>query len=1091
MTKNHERPVSALNKVILAFLEYAFVFTVIIECNSLFHYSENYRQTSMEVVVTVFAILLAGILAVIFGRKNRDKLRQELKETWPVWSALLLCIFAFLVLNVLRSGAENALRKYTLSFILFLPVACLLFRSYRLDGKPHSLFFRYSDVMLVIAICNLIVFAAATFQPGIVQAQRLVSRWSNQGYFKDFINYLNVCCFWTSQNRTVGGITFYRSIAFFTEPVIYSIPLITALFTEMFLRQKEERRIWKWLVLLAAVLASQSTLGMLLAAGGVGIKLIEGVMPKRRWLMVFPALILVAAAVFLLLRQKEEVDVSSTATHIRHYITAFKTFLEHPLIGCGYFREDLILLHDASKTNKGLSNSVAVVLAEGGIFLGLMCMLPFFLGLAQIFSKNNKRVALWTLGPLGLYCVTVFHFHLLLMLFIAFGYSMLEIAPSGSKGKRRLKLADEEIPPEPQGTLTASSRAVRIIAVLLGCVMAAALFFSGTVWQKLSDWMELHQLYLGQSSWKAYYFSLFLILAVLVIRQAFRLWTKREEGRWAAETIWFLVYSALYAAVYPIAFSAASTALENVLPFGDFTETTALAGLYFGGIAVGWLLLALLRKSKKGFAAGLAAAVVLVGGVVFGSRWYLSRFTVPADEIAPVIREASAAAEGKIYANERQTAMKRALPELACAPARDGAFAALENASVVTVHERNLRDLLAAGFQVTELSPDYVLYSNDNAVIEKLQSEGYTFSKYYPFPMAVDNEAAIILKSGNCTLTAELRKEPETEAPHEVVGNLLITSYYGTKRVKKQAVYADDFDAEGCAMIKVAFNAGKWEGMEYRFVPEEGFELLSETLTLAETPKYLTDVTYDGRFLPIREAYFKPTGEPHYLSQGYAATSREYDRAGRLIRQNYYDEEGAPVVIKSGYASFTRAYNRQGRLWKEAYYDENGELCLLEKGYASYEKEFDRKGNVLVQRYIGVDGRRILLPGGYAEFRSVYNRDRQLLERRYYDENGESILLPNGYWMEKREYDEAGNVSVQRYYDTDGQSVITAMGYAEVRKEYNEKKKVVREEYYGVSGERIALPNGAASVQIEYGTNGKESARHYFDLNGTEFTPES
>ncbi len=424
-------------------------------------------------------------------------------------------------------------------------------------------------------------------------------------------------------------------------------------------------------------------------------------------------------------------------------------------------------------------------------------------------------------------------------------------------------------------------------------------------------------------------------------------------------------------------------------------------------------------------------------------------------------------------------------------PARDGAFAALENASVVTVHDRNLRDLFAAGFQVTELSPEYVLYSNDDAVIEQLQNAGYTFFKYYPFPMAADNESSVILKSGDYTLTAELQRVPETEAPHEPVGSILITSYYGTKQIKKQSVYADDFDTEGCVMIEVAFNAGNWEGMEYSYVPEEGIELLSESFSLAETPSYFTETTYDGRLLPIWETYRNLSGEPYYQPQGYAATSREYDRAGRLIRQSFYDGAGSPVIIKSGYASITQEYNRQGRLCGEAYYDEKGSLRLLDKGYAAYEREFDRKGNVIDQRYLGEDGKLIMLPDGYAEFRRVYNSKRQLLEERFYDENGMNILLPKGYWMEKREYDDVGNVSIQRYYDTVGQSVIIAMGYAEIHWEYNDNKKVIREEYYGVNGERIALSNGAASQTLEYGTDGKVFARHYYDLNGEEFIPEA
>ncbi len=508
--------------------------------------------------------------------------------------------------------------------------------------------------MVIIAGYNLIVFIAATLCPDIIQAQLFNNRWSGLGCLQGVVDYLDICCISPSDSRTVAGITFYRNIGMFTEPVMYSIPLITALFTEMFLRRIEERRVWKWLVLLVSVAVSQSTLRMLLAVGAIGIKLIEGCKPKQRWLMVFPAIVLVAGAVFMLLRQKSDLGGRSTAAHIEHYIAAFQEFLEHPLLGCGYFREDQIVAHFASKSNKGLSNSIAVVLAEGGIFLGLFCMIPFFIGLTQIRSKNNKRVAMWTLGPLGLYCVTVFHFHLLLILFFAFGYSMLEITPIANDSKRKLALVDETGIPQVREPLSPAERVAKMIAILAGCGAAALLLISRGVWQKLSGWMQLRQLYFGQSSWKVYFFSLFLILAVLVTRNASRTWRAKKDGPWLAETVWFILYSALFAGAYPAAFSLASTALDIPTPFGDFFETSALAGLYFSGVVVGWLLIALLRKSKKLFAAGITFVVVLAIGAVTGGYMYASRVVVPTAEIAPVIREASAEKESSMPMRDRR-----------------------------------------------------------------------------------------------------------------------------------------------------------------------------------------------------------------------------------------------------------------------------------------------------------------------------------------------------------------------------------------------------------------------------------------------------
>ena len=717
-------------------------------------------------------------------------------------------------------------------------------------------------------------------------------------------------------------------------------------------------------------------------------------------------------------------------------------------------------------------------------------MSPFFIGLAHIKTEETKDIALWTLGPLGLYCLIPYHFHLLLMLFMAFGYSMLEVS-SVESGKRRLILSVDTETPYVREHLSQSERIAKVTAILLGCSVTAGLFLSGGLWKTITRWMELHQLLFGQSAWKAYFFSLFLVFSVLVLRKAIRSCRKMKEACWLPEMVWFLLYSILFAASYPAVYSLASTALDIVTPFGDFFETAALAGLYFGGVAVGWLLIALLRSNKRRFAVVLAAVAILVAGVTVGFRFYVSRIDAFAGEISEVITAAAEAAVGKIYANERPSTLKKVIPEIVYTPARDGSFTVLENASVITAHDRDLRDLLNAGYEVAELSRNYVLYSNDLGVIEALQNQGYIFFKYYPFPMSTENESAVILKSGGYTLTAELERPAQKDAPHEPIGSIQITSFYGTRQVKTQLVYADDFDADGCCRIEIPFNAGNWEGMAYQFVPEEGIELRTQVLTLRETPTYLTQTTYDGRFLVVKESYFDLDGEPYYHSDGYAVTTKAYDRAGRLIEQAYFDGDYTPVRIKSGYASYTRDYNSQGKLGRETYYDENGILCLLKQGYASIERAYDRKGNVTDLRYLGETLQPVMTTMGYAEVKTVYNAKRQILEQSYYDETGASILLPDGYFLEIREYDVYGNLAVQRYFDTEEKPVITAMGYAEIRKEYNEAKKAVREEYYGVDGSPVALANGAASQTVEYGTDGKVSARHYFDLNGMEFTPEA
>ena len=1082
---------------VIEFIEYSLIFTIIIECNSLFHYSENYRQTTVEVVLTVIAIGLTILLTGVFGYQFRKAFHEDLKKTVPLFVILYGSVIVFFALNVMRVGSDHSIPKYLLSFMAFFPLSYFLFRLYRLAGKPYELFYKYSSLVCVVAVVNLIFYAVLILHPEIVQTQLTNSRWSGFGHLTSFLNSCNICCVSPSSRHTIAGFAFYVNNAFFPEPLMYCIPLTVALYTELFLREKKERQIWKWAILSVAVFTTQSTLGMILTVAAIGLKLLEEAKPKHRYLALF-ALVFVVASVFVLFRRKLNTGGSgSIAAHIEHYRCALKTFLEHPLFGCGYLREDQIRLHMSAeqlKRSEGLSNSVFVVLAEGGVFLGLLCMAPLLAWFKLIKSSDKKRIALWALGPFGLYCGTVIHFHLLMMLIMSFGYSLVEFT-SKDGGNGRLVLSDSGESAEKSDsvqahTLTRGQRMASAAVTILACSTTAALFLSGGFWKAISQWMRLHQLYLGQSAWKAYFFFLFLLFAVLVVRKTICVSGQENRKLRIVEAVWFVVFSIAYYAVYPVTYSLASTGLDLSTPFGDFFETAALAVLYWGGIAIGWGLTALFHINKRFFAAGIAVVGVLVFGIAVGIMHYIPGIAVQTAGISADVKIVADAAKGKIYANNRQIAMKRALPELSFSSARDGAFSALTNVSVIAPYGKNLRDLIEAGFQVTALSSEYLLYSNDDAVIRELRSRGHSLYKYYPYPMSVDNSAAIILTKGNYTLSTDLQMTPRKDASHTPTGRIRITAYDGTQNVEERIIYADEFDEDGYCRIVLSFDAGNWEGMDYQVIPENGYPVQVKALSLTATPKFIVEITYDGRRQSVREDYYCISGEPYIHPAGYSAITSDYDRAGRLIRQSYFNGSNVPVCIKSGYASYTREYDVRGRLKKEAYFDEDGKPCLSIHGYASYEREFDSHGCLIALRYLGVDDKPIMTDMGYAETRCEFNHNRQLTVQQFFDENGFGIMLPEGYCIERREYDFAGNVIVQQYYDADRNPVITAFGYAEVRREYNAEERIISEAYYGTKGEPVALKSGVSFQKFEYGVDGKVAAQYSYGLNGEKLTDE-
>ncbi|MBQ4382741.1 MAG: hypothetical protein II794_08410, partial [Oscillospiraceae bacterium] len=1025
------------------FLEYVLIFTVIVECNSLFHYTENYRHTSAEVIFTLIAIGLAALLILIYGLVYRESFIRDIGRSWPVFAAVFLYMAVFFIFNVRKSEAPSAVRKYLLSFVLFLSLAYVLLRLHKISGRPHELFYKYSNLMAVIACANLVVYAAVTVRPDIAQSNYILTEWSSRSTIISTNNYLNLYA--SGLARNMFGISLPSNRGFFTEQLMYCVPLMSALYIEMFLRAPGQRKIWKWALFLFVLLLGQSTLGWMLAAATCCLKMGELCLKRRspwRILGFIVTLGLTVLAIWYLFQTKAETSVGSTKAHLEHFAAAFKTFFQAPVFGVGYMNEAPIvanLSYNMAAGDPGLSNSLGVCFAEGGLVLGLFCLVPFFLPL--VFRKNlgDWSRSLWILGPLAVYLLTVYIFHLVLMLFLAYGFASIELPQTQGRHSRR---REEETPAEITAERSRlNPRQIGMIALfgLAAAVITLLLFTSGQFWQGLVNTLTAHQLLLGQSVWKVYCFNILIILLTL----SFIHWGRREDNLVENSVLlgllaaWTLAFGALYPTVYAVI----STALAPITFFGDLFETAALV-LVFGLGALSLLLIA--RAAFRRDVLHIAAAVLAV--IAAAGAFYLanSRAEKAAVKAESFASRLSGVQEASIYANELPVAFKKVIPNLTYSGARDDGFSAYGTATVIANHDRRLTELFNHGFRVTELSEDYILYSNDEKVISALEEQGYTFYRYCPFEIDIEHGPIEYLPSSVYTLTANLRFEGEAQ-PGDTVCRVLVTAYDGASTLSDRAVKAKEFDKEGSAAITIRLS-GSWEKLTYEVVNEGGHKVTRMPAGFAETPSYITSRIYDGRRLVLREEYYNLDGTARKVS-GYYGLEREYDRRGSILTERYLDENGEPAPNSSGYAQVRYEYNGKAQRTRTAYFDAQGQPVALKAGYAVIENEYDKVGNVTLYRYLDTEGRPALYSGIYFEERREYNEARKLVSQSYFDAEGKPAALKAGYWKYEREYDAAGNQTVFRYLDTQGKPVVTTSHYAEMRREYNDRNKLIRESY--------------------------------------------
>ena len=1098
------------------YLEYLLILVAILECNSMYvHTTLTATDVDMTTLMRWLGVFLSAGLLLIHGWRDRGALKG-LAGYGVALAGLIAYSAAFYALNVRYQDVWRQ-REYLTHFLLILPMLAALFKLKQREGRPFDLLHKHSDILCAIAAMSLVVYLASVVRPDSVPADAIYTRWSNGNRLKSQINLLEVCQSVYGSKWQLFGASLLRNRSVFTEPPMFSLQLFMALYTELFLRDEgDPGRVWRRLVLSAALVTVSATLGLMLAALGWGIKGAAVCWKRRRRWLIVPILLAAVLAVGALYLEKdkltyEDTDVSSSSIsdHIDDYRTSLKAFSTQPLTGGGYQAEEFIRGFMSARrleTNPGLSNSAAVILAEGGVMLGALCMLPFGICLLYFLRRRDRRVACWGVGALSAYVCVIFHFHLYFMMLLAFGYSLVEVNVGG-RGRAPVRLALADTRPGAGRADIAPSKRKRLALAVAGVALCAALIgFGRPVWVALHDFLRSHQFSLAQSPLRALCFAAALLLHGATARDLLR-----GDASWRRAAV-LLVWDAVYLLAYPLLFSGANTLLRLNGLWGNKIECFLLLGLYMAPAAFVLLCAPKRWLGRRGvlLAGAIAAAAC---AAFFVGRAQLDGFDAAQDPLMPALEELAQAASGKVYVDELPLLYRRRVPGVSLTSTRAMGYEIEKNASVVLPRGTDRKEMFDAGFEVAELTEDWLLYTNDAAVIDALSARGVAFNRYYPFEKPVDlnwlgfrNQLTVpedgvvlvegplnslnegpgdVLLTGQYTVRWRLHADVLTEAapsPDAVVCCLRVSCKDGEKNLALKDVTVADLDESGNAEIELPFKVtALTEGVEYRLLGGDGFMIEVREIALRQTPVYITVATYNSHRDPIRLEYYGLDALPYTQANGSAAVERDYDLSDQVVAVRYYDAQNRPVLMNGDYFEVKYRLNSRGERIRLDYFGVTGAPEMVRKGYASMEREFDAYGNITVYRYYDLNNQPVLTTAGYAELRYSYDDKKRVIREEYRDVDGTLKEGPEGFAGFEQSYDEADNVSSRRFFDRTGEPALRAEGYAEVRWQYNALKQIVREAFFGLDGEPIAIASGQAANEREYDDMGNIAVQRYYD----------
>lgn len=397
--------------------EYMMVIAVVLNCNSV--YSAAEKDFHLNEIIAVLSLLLV-VIGLIKTRINRQMVMKWLWLFIPYY----FVVFLYAALGV----PGSSLLGYASRFVIFVPFMSFYLGCLGQKGEQDRILGSFANIMVILSYISLFFWFFGSFlgilKPNVYIPAIWGSEFTYPGYFG---------LYFERQTISMFSFTGYRNAGIFTEGPMFSICLIVAIATLLFirrpkgsgkLRHKEKRQLF---VLSVALITTMSFAGYILAVVMFFVYYYMN-SPNRKDTFLFKlitvasALVIGGIAVLALVGEKQ----GSTSWMIRldDIQAGYKAWMLSPIIGNGYGSYAVEQFMSAFRWfNMGFSSALFSVLSQGGILFFSVYFLGFFLGI-RTGRKRNRNLLVFTAVIIAEFIMTSFHFTFLLMLLLAYFYSV-------------------------------------------------------------------------------------------------------------------------------------------------------------------------------------------------------------------------------------------------------------------------------------------------------------------------------------------------------------------------------------------------------------------------------------------------------------------------------------------------------------------------------------------------------------------------------------------------------------------------------------------------------------------------------------------
>lgn len=359
--------------------EYIFVFSIVINAGS-----QYVHMMVSSANLIVFIVLVFSGIGIIFSSKIRiDKISKASKII------LFLSIYFSVYLLFQKIGRKDLIENLIAILIIFL----VMYLCYTRENP--RLLFVYRNIIIVVAIISMFFWLFGSILQIIKPTGLVMSSWTGENGIRYIPSYFGI--YFETQMTLFHGWNiqnFIRNSAIYAESPLASLNFCLALAINLFLEKKPSQI--KNIILILAILSTTSATGIFI----LFICLLGKILLSRKknkinlfikafWLPI----ILVITIVITSIMFKQKMSVNSGFLRIDDFIAGFKAWMVNPLFGSGFGNAQTLFQNVSYsrmiRNQLGISNSTAIILSQGGLYL----MLPYILCYIQgiIRDIKNKR----------------------------------------------------------------------------------------------------------------------------------------------------------------------------------------------------------------------------------------------------------------------------------------------------------------------------------------------------------------------------------------------------------------------------------------------------------------------------------------------------------------------------------------------------------------------------------------------------------------------------------------------------------------------------------------------------------------------------